>query len=251
MDGGSTDNSIEIIKKYEDRLSFWISKPDKGMYDAVQKGFEKSSGDIMGWINSDDVLATKSLFTAAQVFLDYPQIKWLNGVPNQMDEDERMIGVGGVPRWNKYKYLRNEFKYIQQEGIFWRRNLWDEAGGYINTELQLASDMELWSRFFKHEELYYLNTILGTYRARTKNQKSLEQLDQYNAEALTVLRNMLSTKQEIENIKKMKSTLWKLTSKRTLRFLFKFLEFNKVDACVNKFPSVLYFDRTLNKFILS
>lgn len=250
IDGGSIDNSVDIIKKYASCLHYWISEPDRGMYDAIQKGFDRSTGVIMGWINSDDEFSIKSFFTAVQVFSDYPQIKWLNGIPNQMDEDGRIIGVGAVPMWNKYKYLKNDFKYIQQEGMFWRRNLWEKAGGYIDTKLELASDMELWSRFFQHEELYYINTILGTYRARTKNQKSLEQLDHYNAEALSVIKNMHRSKEEIENIKKMKSVLWRLTSKRSFRSMFKFLEYNKVEALVNKFPPTLYFDRNLNKFIL-
>jgi glycosyltransferase involved in cell wall biosynthesis len=69
IDGGSTDNSVEIIKKYEDQLSFWVSEPDKGLYDAIQKGFDKSSGEIMAWLNSDDLYHKNAFFTVVEIFM--------------------------------------------------------------------------------------------------------------------------------------------------------------------------------------
>ncbi len=249
IDGGSTDNSVEIIKKFSEKLTWWISEPDAGMYDAIQKGFDKSTGEIMGWINSDDTLSIKSLFTAAEVFTDYPGIAWLNGIPNQMDEDGRIVGVGNMPQWNKYRYLQKDFKYIQQEGLFWRRDLWNKAGGYIDINLQLAADMELWSRFFMFAELYYIKGILGTHRARSKNQKSLEQLDEYNEEAISVLNKMKPTKEELYNIGVSKSSLWKITSKRPFRFLFKLLNYNSVECSINQYPQPLYFNRDTKRFV--
>ena len=248
IDGGSIDNSVAIIEKYADQLSFWISEPDKGMYDAIQKGFDKSNGDIMGWINSDDTLSTRSLFTAAEVFTDYAAIDWLNGVPNQMDEDGRIVGVGGLPRWNKYRYLQMDFKYIQQEGIFWKRNLWDKAGGYINTSLSLAADLELWSRFFKHTELYYILGILGTYRVRKKNQKGLEQIDAYNQEACTILKDLIATPEEAKNIKISRSALWQLSKRRPFRFLHRLLKYEGVQASLNRYAPALNYDRGTNRF---
>ena len=250
MDGGSTDQSVDVIKKYEKQLAFWASEPDNGMYDAIQKGFDKSSGDIMAWINSDDTLAIKSLYTVAQIFSDYPQIEWLNGIPNQMDEDGRLVGVGALPQWNKYRYLQKDFKYIQQEGLFWRRSLWEKAGGYIDTNVKLAADLELWSRFFAHAELYYLNSILGTYRVRSKNQKSLEQLDEYNTEAINILQKMPASKTEIENMQKSQSVFWKIVHKRPLRFIFKLLKYDKVEEALYQYPPVLYISRKSNTFII-
>ena len=250
MDGGSTDDSVSIIKKYENRLTFWTSEPDNGMYDAIQKGFKKSTGDIMAWINSDDTLAIKSLFTVAQIFSDYPQIEWLNGLPNQMDEEGRLTGVAALPRWNKYNYLKKDFKYIQQEGLFWRRSLWEKAGGSFDINYNLAADMELWSRFFIHADLYYVNTLLGTFRARNKNQKSLEQLEEYHAEALQVIQKMPCTKEEQKNIKLIQTSFWRMVSKRPLRFIYKMLNYDKVASSVYSYPPVFYFDRAANKFML-
>ena len=77
IDGGSTDGSVEIIKKYEKHLSHWVSEPDSGLYHALQKGFSRSTGEIMGWINSDDILHRKSLFVLAEVFSTNDEIDWL------------------------------------------------------------------------------------------------------------------------------------------------------------------------------
>lgn len=93
IDGGSTDGSTDIIRKYEKKLAYWVSEPDNGQYHAVQKGFEKSTGEIMTYLNSDDILAKGSLFTAAQIFNDYPQVKWLGGLANHIDESSRIVRV--------------------------------------------------------------------------------------------------------------------------------------------------------------
>ena len=250
IDGGSTDQTMDIIKKYKHRLAFWISEPDKGMYDAIQKGFDRSIGDIMGWINSDDTLSIRSLFTAAEVFTDYAAIDWLNGLPNQMDEDGRIIAVGGLPRWNKYRYFQMDFKYIQQEGIYWRRKLWENAGSYIDTKFSLAGDLELWSRFFNHAELYYVNGILGTYRARKANQKSLEQIDEYNRQAVELLEKLVPTPEETKIISVSKSAVWKLSMRHPFKFLYKFLKYNSVEVLLNRFPPALYHNRATNRFMI-
>ena len=68
MDGGSTDDTVDIIRKYERQYHFWMSEKDNGLYDALHRGFQKSTGEIMGWLNSDDLLIRKSLFTLADIF---------------------------------------------------------------------------------------------------------------------------------------------------------------------------------------
>src|ERR1035437_8493898 len=85
VDGGSTDGSQEIIKKYNDQLAWWISEPDNGMYDAIQKGFDRSTGEIMAWINSDDMYQKKAFFTIAEIFKNFPQICWLEGTNTWYD----------------------------------------------------------------------------------------------------------------------------------------------------------------------
>src|ERR1044071_10153093 len=81
IDGGSTDGSVDIIRKYADRLTYWISEKDNGMYDGLQKGLSRSTGEIMAWINSDDLFHPGSFMTVTEIFSHYEQVKWLQGVP--------------------------------------------------------------------------------------------------------------------------------------------------------------------------
>src|SRR5665647_3247451 len=82
IDGGSTDGTIEIIKKYESQLAYWVSEPDQGMYYALQKGFDKASGDIMAWLNSDDMYHANSLFVVADIFSTFEDVDWIMGTPS-------------------------------------------------------------------------------------------------------------------------------------------------------------------------
>jgi glycosyltransferase involved in cell wall biosynthesis len=250
VDGGSTDGSVNIIKKYASQLAYWESKSDNGQYDAVQKGFSKATGEIMTYINSDDILAPRSLFTVAQIFMDYPQVKWLGGIPNHIDEIGRNVSIGKYEQWNKYRYLNLDFKYIQQEGVFWRTSLWHEAGGYISTKYKLASDLELWSRFFQHADMYMLPSFLGSFRTRSQNQKSLEGMSAYLAEAKEILLRMDRTEAERKVIATSKCLLYRICKKKTLKPLFNLLGFNRIQLQVNNYPRAFSFERTSQKFIL-
>ena len=100
IDGGSTDQSVEIIKKYGNRLSHWVSEPDSGMYDAINKGFNVATGEIMCWLNSDDIHLEQSLFKVALLFQQNPKMQWLRGYPTIIDmEDSIIFSV----HWNESK----------------------------------------------------------------------------------------------------------------------------------------------------
>lgn len=183
IDGGSTDNSIEIIKKYEHKLAYWVSEKDNGMYDGIQKGFEKSTGEIMAWINSDDCFHAKSFFVVSEIFTQLQKIEWLQGTPSVIDESGRIVTVYDYRRWTLYDFLTNDKHFIQQESCFWKRSLWERAGGKLDISLKYAGDFALWLSFFDFAELYCTNTILGGFRMRSKNQLSIEKLNEYKAEA--------------------------------------------------------------------
>jgi glycosyltransferase involved in cell wall biosynthesis len=187
IDGGSTDNSIEIIKKYKNKLTYWVSEKDNGMYDALQKGFTKSSGEIMAWINADDLYHKNSFFIISELFGNFPQINWLVGAETSFDENSRCIYITQSRRFTKYDFLLGDFKWIQQESCFWRRSLWEKAGSCINTSLRYAGDFELWLRFFNFEPLYVTNSLIGGFRLRSQNQLSLEGMDKYLNEINVVL----------------------------------------------------------------
>ena len=188
IDGGSTDGSIDIIKKYEDRLTYWVSEPDNGLYHALQKGFEKTTGEIMGWLNSDDMLHKNTLFTVAEVF-SLKNIKWIQGIPTTYDEYGRCVNVSSFKSWSKFKFWSGDFKWIQQESIYWHRDLWEKAGGYISQNYKYAGDMELWNRFFQYDKLYSITALVGGYRQRSSNQLALEFLSDYLKESEHILQS--------------------------------------------------------------
>ncbi|MFI5150572.1 MAG: glycosyltransferase family 2 protein [Bacteroidia bacterium] len=187
MDGGSTDNSVDIIKKYEKQLAGWVSEKDKGVYDAVQKGFARSNGELMAWINSDDMYHPKSLFTVAELFETLKDVRWIQGMPTSYDESGRTIASGPLRLWSKYNFYTGDFEFIQQESVFWRRSLWEAAGSTFNTRLKYAADMELWTRFFRHDKLYVTNALIGGFRFRQSNQLSSDNYPAYMSEAKTCL----------------------------------------------------------------
>ncbi|MEI6523520.1 MAG: glycosyltransferase family 2 protein [Bacteroidota bacterium] len=253
IDGGSTDGSIEVIQKYSKQLFYWVSEKDSGMYHAIQKGFDKSSGEIMTYINSDDILQAHSLFTVAELFIDHPELNWINGFPNQIDEYNRMIWFGGLPNWTKYHYLNMQYKYIQQEGCFWNRKLWNESGGYISTKYKFASDLELWSRFFQFSNLYFVPVALGSFRLRSLNQKTIEHLDKYNDEAEDILKKFQINASYDDKllIKKYNSIPGKLFRRLKSKVLFQTFGYIDIYQLLSKTDWVFHFDRTLQKFKLN
>lgn len=191
MDGGSTDGSVEIIKKYEKHLNYWQSQPDGGQYAAINQGFAKTNGEIMAWINSDDQYHPDAFLKVAAAFNKYPQMEWLMGRPNAWD------GLNGnaqfiaeyEPQWSREFLLGKTWKscgqWIQQESTFWKRCLWNKAGGQLQLEPPMVTaDFELWVRFSRHAQLYFMDTLLGGARWHEKQRsrvfwdRCMEEIDE-------------------------------------------------------------------------
>lgn len=172
IDGGSTDNTVEIIKKYEKHLAYWVSEADKGMYHAIQKGFEQSTGEIMAWINSDDLFVSNSFFTIAKVFIDLPQVQWFQAYKAFTDEKGGLNWVYGVPDfYTKLKFYVYPNACLHQNAVIWRRSLWEKAGSKMKTNFKVAGDYELFFHFFAFADLYPLNTLISAFRVRSKGEQ--------------------------------------------------------------------------------
>jgi cellulose synthase/poly-beta-1,6-N-acetylglucosamine synthase-like glycosyltransferase len=98
VDGGSTDNTVDIIRKYEKQISGWISEPDNGMYDAINKGFARTSGEIMGWISTTDMLHLRGLRVAGSVFGDLPEVEWIMGRATAFNEEGMTVYIENARR---------------------------------------------------------------------------------------------------------------------------------------------------------
>lgn len=166
LDGGSTDNTVSIIKKYSPWLSGWKSEYDGGQYHAINRGFARSNGTIMLWLNSDDMLLPESLRTIAAIFLKYSQIQWLSGIPLYWNESGTYFQILPQIPYNRTImqlacYEGRAIHWVMQECTVWTRQLWDQAGGYIATNLQYAGDFELWHRFSFYSKLYTVAALIG------------------------------------------------------------------------------------------
>jgi glycosyltransferase involved in cell wall biosynthesis len=197
IDGESSDGSVEIIQHHADRLAYWCSEPDSGQYDAINKGFRYTSGEVMAWLNSDDKLLAGSLSVVGRIFGAFPQVEWISSryplAWNRHGEPCAVKDVGGFSRRSFFRgamlphgrwYAR---EFIQQESTFWRRSLWDRAGGYLETSLALAADFELWARFYQHADLYAVSAPLGGFRLHP-DQKTAQRMNEYVTEAESLLK---------------------------------------------------------------
>jgi len=175
VDGGSTDNSIYVIKKFEDTITWWISEKDKGVYDAVNKGFQQSTGDILAWIGSGDLYYPHALITVGEVMRTLPQVQWLTTLNTAgLDYYGNSLNVSKVPGFSKLSFLDGRHlpgepgytNVIQQESTFWRKAIWEQAGGRISAEYSLSGDFDLWAHFFETSEIYTIKSLLAGFRFR-------------------------------------------------------------------------------------
>lgn len=176
VDGGSSDGTIEIIKKYEGTYPMhWISEKDEGMYDAISKGFKMAKGNIFCWLNSDDMYMPWTLETVSAIFKK-TNIKWCCGIPAQINEKNQLyipvLQFISFPRYCIKKGWMDGRRLgcIQQESSFWTKELYESVGG-IDKSYKLAGDYELWVRFAQKTKLYSVNSIFAGFRVHA-GQKS-------------------------------------------------------------------------------
>jgi len=224
IDGGSTDGSVEIIKKYEKSLAYWESEPDNGMYHAINKGFSKATGEIMCWINSDDVLWEKSLFNVAKIMSSNKHIHWLQGFPSVINEEGALIDQREQV-FSKYFFYwyqhEKSFAFVQQESTFWRKELWEKVGSSIDTNYTLAADFDLWMRFLNYKKMYCTQIQLGAFRKRHGQKSSNQEL--YLAETRTsIARNFVKLGISDKFVIKFGRLLKKLNTPLIIKFNNKF-----------------------------
>jgi hypothetical protein len=177
MDGGSTDGSVEILRPYERHFAAWVSERDAGQADALRRGFARATGDILGWLNSDDVLMPGALRRVGEFFAAHPACQFLTG-------DSVFIDAGGTRQVWEVRGGAYSFRellhycdgiYLPQPSVFFTRAAYDRAGG-VDATLEYAMDFDLWLRIRAEHELFHVPEHLSQMRvhAHAKGQDPMQ-----------------------------------------------------------------------------
>ncbi len=191
IDGGSADGSVDIIDRYSRWLAFWVSEPDRGQSHAINKGIARATGDILHWINSDDVLLPSALATAAKVFLGEPACRLLCGQARLIDAQGHSIGEvkSNFASWADFATRKCN---IAQVATFFDRDLFEELG-MIDESLEYSMDSELFLRFSRKYIPIVIESYLTAYRMHGKTKFDHNRLMGFKEADKIYLRYLLGT----------------------------------------------------------
>ncbi|MBI5932454.1 MAG: glycosyltransferase [Chloroflexi bacterium] len=154
VDGGSTDGSVDVIKKYADKLAWWVSEKDHGQTDAINKGFARAKGDVLAWLNSDDTYEPRAVGQAVKYLLEHPEVGMVYADCNYINEEGRVIGKFPAAQTDLAR-LRRGYVHIPQQTMFFRAELWKQIAP-LDPSFYFAMDYDLWTRIASRAELKYL-----------------------------------------------------------------------------------------------
>ncbi len=171
MDGGSSDGSAEILRRYAPCLTSWVSEPDGGQTQALIRGFARATGDILCWLNSDDVFEPWTLREVGEFFQRYPHVRVVYGDATWIDIHGRVLRPKREHAWSRFIWMYDH-NFISQPSTFWRRGLYEQVGG-LDPRRDLAMDADLWIRFAEVAPLYHVRRLWSRERicAEMKTQR--------------------------------------------------------------------------------
>ncbi|MEO1296699.1 MAG: glycosyltransferase family 2 protein [Cyanobacteria bacterium J06636_16] len=179
MDGGSTDGSVDILKRYENKLTYWVSEPDDGQTDALIRGFAKATGEILGWLCSDDILEPNSLHEVSKFFLENPHANVVYGDSLWIDPEGNLIKSRKEHAFSR-AVLLYEHNFIPQPSTFWKSHLYEKTGG-LNPDFNVAMDADLWLRFSEVTPIHHVQKCWSRMRIYPE-QKTYRLLEQREVE---------------------------------------------------------------------
>jgi GT2 family glycosyltransferase len=201
VDGASTDGSVEIIKKYSDRLAWWVSEKDKGQGEAINKGLAHAKGDILAWINSDDYYLPNAISSAAKIFEENPDVVLVYGDMLAVDQNSETTNVLKYGQYSLEDLLC--FQIIGQPAVFFRREVLEKTGG-LDTTYHFMLDHHLWIRIAQQGKILHMPQLWAAarYHPQAKNRsKPVE----FGIEAFRILewvRTQTELSQTLERVKR-------------------------------------------------
>jgi glycosyltransferase involved in cell wall biosynthesis len=184
VDGGSTDGTINLLRSLDDPRVTWISEPDRGQAHAVNKGLARADGDIIGWLNSDDLYAAEALATVAGVFAANPSIQWAVGRCEMVNADDVPIRQAitrykdrSLRRFSYRALLRQNF--ISQPAVFWRREFGEHVGP-LDESLHWTMDYDLWLRMGRLADPLIVPKVLAKFRLHGQSKSGRVERGQFD-----------------------------------------------------------------------
>ncbi|MCL4553031.1 MAG: glycosyltransferase [Candidatus Marsarchaeota archaeon] len=171
IDGGSTDGSVDIIRRYEPWLAYWVSEKDRGQSEAINKGFARATGEIVAWLNSDDVYMPGGISQAVVALCSHPEASLAHGDVQIMDEVGQVtrLAVTHGDAWHLVNWLSG--KGLAQQATFWRRSLFGEIG-LLRPDLRFIMDYEFFLRASEHHVFLHLPAVLARFRIHGQSKTS-------------------------------------------------------------------------------
>lgn len=181
MDGGSSDESVSILQQYSSKLSFWRSLKDGGQADAINEGFKISRGEVLGWVNSDDLLLPGTLSAVSAYFDKYPGVDCVIGGSLVINEGGQLLRGRRIPlpvinpsRRVTYKSLVFLGCGFHQPASFWRRSAFEAVGG-LNTQYRFSFDYDMYLKFARKKRLGSINRYLAAFRVHSSSMTTKQQ----------------------------------------------------------------------------
>jgi glycosyltransferase involved in cell wall biosynthesis len=183
VDGGSTDGTVDIIRRYESQLAWWVSEKDLGQTDAINKGFARARGQVLAWINSDDTYEPGAVSAAVKFLQEHPTVGMVYGDCNFINEQGEVIGRFNASQ-TSYRRIRRGYNHIPQQTMFFRADLWKQVGP-LDPSFHFAMDYDLWTRIAARTEIRYVPQTWANFRLHTAG-KTLMADDRFWPEMLRV-----------------------------------------------------------------
>lgn len=183
VDGGSKDNSVQIIKNYSNRLSWWVSESDSGQAEAINKGFRRATGEIIAWLNSDDLYLPGAIHQAVTALENDSQLGLVFGNAVSIDAKGGLLNPLSFGDWGLNELLR--FRIICQPAVFMRRSVLEEAG-YLDLNYHYMLDHHLWLRIARLAPIKHIHCLMAAARQHP-SAKNVSQAPGFGKEALLLL----------------------------------------------------------------